>query len=313
MALSPASSLPASSSCTPCDDVHSFIVCAEKASEWLQSRCVNKAAWRNDGCCRLSCFLAGVGYDGDDCCVHPPPASPSPPPPTPPPPSACSVMATLSDTRDLDPPQWCSTLAASQELCESFYATRSDGTLSRCVYTIRDSGAGRCAGHSERFTCEWLPSPSLPSFPPLYESVTLYGLGVRGEDLDRALVSINTTDHYIGTSDPAPGATLIDRDMFGSDDVMIGPFRYSSHALVVYLNEQLGNGGSGQYVALRLGPAAASGCDTSCGVACSGMRWDISGQVALASLTHSPSPAPSAPPASPPDKLPGLQQVVSSQ
>ena len=158
-----------SSSCTPCDDVNSFVVCAEKSRKWLQSRCVNQAAWRDDGRCRLSCFLAGVGYDGDDCCAHPPHASPPPPPPTSPP--ECSVIATLSDARDLDPPQWCGDLAASQELCESFYLTRNDGTLSRCVYTVRDSGAGMCAGHSERLTCEqawlsWLPPSPSPPPPP---------------------------------------------------------------------------------------------------------------------------------------------------
>eukprot|EP00962_Isochrysis_galbana_P058365 scaffold31447_cov135-Isochrysis_galbana.AAC.1 len=67
-------------------------------------------------------------------------AGPSPPPPLPPPAAAmlCSEMiAALTNTRTLDPPEWCDTDPARRtpEECPKFYTTTSgDGGLQRCGY-----------------------------------------------------------------------------------------------------------------------------------------------------------------------------------
>ena len=63
---------------------------------------------------------------------------------------SCSSFASLIDARGLSPPEWCysAVRAASQELCETYYVAREEGTLSRCMH----DGA-TCRMSSVRFDC----------------------------------------------------------------------------------------------------------------------------------------------------------------
>ena len=75
-------------------------VCTDALTDWMSNNgrvcgdmnlervCV-KSNFINGPFCQRSCFQAGYGFPGDDCCPPPPPAPPPAPPtpPTPPPPS----------------------------------------------------------------------------------------------------------------------------------------------------------------------------------------------------------------------------------
>eukprot|EP00967_Tisochrysis_lutea_P119528 scaffold195139_cov33-Tisochrysis_lutea.AAC.1 len=88
------------------------------------------------------CYLQGPTCEED---------RPSPPPsraaPSPPPMMTCSEMvATLTDVRTLDPPQWCNTDPARRNAieCPKFYATLDDGGRKQCAYDAINS---RCVLH----------------------------------------------------------------------------------------------------------------------------------------------------------------------
>jgi len=63
---------PSTSSCITCDDVppgtmkRNNKICA--GSNSVQTKCNKSAKWTNKKFCRLSCFNAGNGYEGDLCC-----------------------------------------------------------------------------------------------------------------------------------------------------------------------------------------------------------------------------------------------------
>ena len=113
--------------CLPCSDEPSPYLanngktCAEFTK--FSRNCKNKAEWVDAAYCRLSCYLAGHGYEGDACCPEPmplsppsspPPSPPSPPtilppgpsrpPPSPPPPSPCPTSPSPSPPTPLPPP-----------------------------------------------------------------------------------------------------------------------------------------------------------------------------------------------------------------
>ena len=81
--------------CSACTDqpnpyqANNGIVCDAVGDTTLASRCANDDDWVTNGYCARTCYFAGYGYDGDNCCSAPPPApppQPSPPSPPPPPP-----------------------------------------------------------------------------------------------------------------------------------------------------------------------------------------------------------------------------------
>ena len=88
--LHPPPPSPPPSACTECTDDRSAFMIGEgyECATWawmINGGCKANADWVTEGYCRRSCYMRGVGYDGDVCCAGspPPPASPSPPPPSP--------------------------------------------------------------------------------------------------------------------------------------------------------------------------------------------------------------------------------------
>jgi len=53
------------------------------ATNLVNTKCNKSYQWINNNYCKLSCFEAGNGYDGDNCCVGPNPAPVVPPSPAP--------------------------------------------------------------------------------------------------------------------------------------------------------------------------------------------------------------------------------------
>ena len=85
----------------------------------------------------------------------PPPWPPAPPPPQPPPPCAWAVG--LLNLRELEPPQWCSSLRGDEAGCSRAFVS-SDGSYLRCHYVA----GGACAARD----AEACPSPPSPPPPP---------------------------------------------------------------------------------------------------------------------------------------------------
>ncbi len=113
----------AAPACTPCTNVRNGGMArkdrtCESWSDFIrEDRCIKKSRWRKNKYCQLTCFLEGVGYEGDNCCVPtvpspPPSASPTPPPsPTTPPPSASPVPSgyvfATNELLRVSVQQWC--------------------------------------------------------------------------------------------------------------------------------------------------------------------------------------------------------------
>eukprot|EP00547_Thalassionema_nitzschioides_P004427 CAMPEP_0194201202 /NCGR_PEP_ID=MMETSP0156-20130528/1530_1 /TAXON_ID=33649 /ORGANISM="Thalassionema nitzschioides, Strain L26-B" /LENGTH=1078 /DNA_ID=CAMNT_0038926333 /DNA_START=277 /DNA_END=3510 /DNA_ORIENTATION=+ len=100
--------------CHACDDRpmdwFSYLGCAHEDSAYvIQTKCNKNGSWRSNKYCQLTCFQAGFGYDGDNCCrtstgdIEPTPgptAAPTAFPthlPTPPPPTPAPTVAPIPD------------------------------------------------------------------------------------------------------------------------------------------------------------------------------------------------------------------------
>lgn len=74
--------------CNTCDDNPSGWMTSNgqtcETGTWsIQNRCFEEPNWIAAGYCRLSCFIAGRGYPGDDCCLIAPTSAPVSTPATP--------------------------------------------------------------------------------------------------------------------------------------------------------------------------------------------------------------------------------------
>merc|ERR1711862_1048499 len=68
---SPPTQSPTSPQCTPCDDRGTPTMSVKGkdcTSINLAGKCSNKSYWIKNKFCQLSCYNAGLGYDGDVCC-----------------------------------------------------------------------------------------------------------------------------------------------------------------------------------------------------------------------------------------------------
>eukprot|EP00967_Tisochrysis_lutea_P158451 scaffold323876_cov68-Tisochrysis_lutea.AAC.1 len=105
--------------------------------------------------------------------------------------------------------------------------------------------------------------------------VRLDGLGIRSGDLAEALASQSADDWYVGQADDTQGVTEITPSMIPQQSGRETWFNFTSATLTQYVQDQLGSGGAGKHIVLRISTSDDYGCAEACNFDCKKRRYQL--------------------------------------